>query len=50
MNILVESLKRLYKNDKISEEKIIEMYKTGKLSIKNVNYILDKQGKETDNE
>lgn len=50
MNILVESLKRLYENKKISEEKVLEIYKNGKLAIKDVNYILDKQGKETENE
>lgn len=32
MNVLVESLKRLYQNEKISVEKIIELFQDGKIT------------------
>ena len=32
MNVFVESLKRLYKNDKLDTEKVIELFKDGKIT------------------
>ena len=41
MSIFVESIKRLYMNEKIDKEKIMELRINGKLTIDEVNYILD---------
>lgn len=41
MNQFVESLKRLYKNDKVSTEKIIELFKNGKITDDEKWYILN---------
>lgn len=43
MKILVESLKRLYDEKKVSEEKIIEMCKKGTINEIDKNYILGKE-------
>lgn len=37
----VESLKRLYKDGKVSEEKILELYEGGKITEEEKLYILD---------
>lgn len=41
MNQFVESMKRLYMGKRIDKEKIMELYKNGKLTIEEVNFILD---------
>ena len=41
VGIFAESLKRLYLDGKIEKEKIMELRKNGKLTIEEVNYILD---------
>lgn len=40
MKQLIESLKRLYDNQKINEDKVIEMYKSKKISEEEKEYIL----------
>ena len=40
MRQFVESLKRLYSNSMISEEKINELFKTGKINKEEMEYIL----------
>jgi len=32
MNVFIESLKRLYSNGKLSTEKVIELFESGKIS------------------
>lgn len=32
MNVFVESLKRLYKDGKIAEEKVLELFQNGKIT------------------
>lgn len=39
MRILVESLKRLYKEGKISKEKLLERYKKKSINMAEYNYI-----------
>ena len=41
MNQFVESLKRLYANGKLDKEKIIELYKNGKITENEKSYILE---------
>lgn len=41
MTIFVESIKRLYADGKIEKEKILELKKDGRLTIEELNYILD---------
>lgn len=41
ISIFAESLRRLYAENKIEKEKIMELRKNGKLTIDEVNYILD---------
>lgn len=41
MNQFVESMWRLYKYRKVSEQKIIELYKDGKITEEEKSYILD---------
>lgn len=41
MSIFVESLKRLYVDGKVNEEKILELRKNGKITEEELNYILD---------
>lgn len=41
MNQFVESLKRLYKDMKVTEEKILELYESGKINEEEKLYILD---------
>lgn len=43
MNQFVESLKRLYANKKVSEEKILNLCKNKKITEDEKNYILDAQ-------
>lgn len=43
ISIFAESIKRLHIDGKIGKEKIIELYKNNKLTIDEVNYILDAQ-------
>ena len=40
MNQLVESLKRLYKDGKVTEEKICKLYVSGKITEEEKRYIL----------
>lgn len=39
--LFVESLKRLYQTGNLSEEKIVELYESGKITEKDKMYILD---------
>lgn len=41
ISIFAESIKRLYKDEKINKEKILELKKDGKLTIEETNYILE---------
>lgn len=41
MNQFVESLKRLYVSNMVTEEKIIELYKNGKITENEKKYILE---------
>lgn len=41
MNQFVESMKRLYKDKKVSEDKIIELFNNGKISESEKLYILN---------
>lgn len=41
MNQFVESLKRLYKDMKVTEEKICALYESGKITEKEKKYILE---------
>ena len=41
MNQFVESMRRLYKNKKITEKKIVELYESGKITEKEKSYILN---------
>lgn len=41
MNQFVESIKRLYRNGMVSEEKIIELYNNGKITENEKSYILE---------
>ena len=42
MNQFIESLKRLYVNYKIDEEKVMELYKNNKITENEKSYILSK--------
>lgn len=42
MRQFVESLKRLYASEKLTEEKVIELFKSGKITENEKKYILDK--------
>ena len=41
ISIFAESVKRLYVDRKIEKDKIMELRKNGKLTIDEMNYILD---------
>lgn len=41
MNQFVESMKRLYKDGKVGEKKIVELYVSGKITEKEKVYILE---------
>ena len=41
MSILIESIKRLYQDGKVSKEKIVKLYESGKITEKDKLYILD---------
>ena len=41
MRQFVESLKRLYANGKLSKEKVIELFESGKITEEEKVYILD---------
>lgn len=41
ISIFAESLKRLYAENKIDKEKILELKQNGKLTIEDINYILE---------
>ena len=43
MSQFVESVKRLYTDGFIDKDKVIELYKNGKLTIEETNFILDSQ-------
>ena len=43
ISIFAEAINRLYKDEKIEKEKILELKKNGKLTIDELNYILDAQ-------
>lgn len=40
-SVFVESLKRLYKNGKVTEEKILELFENGKITKEEKLYILE---------
>ena len=42
MNIFVESIKRLFDCNRLDRDKVMELYNNGKLTIEEVNYILEK--------
>jgi hypothetical protein len=46
MSVFVESLKRLYKNMKVTEEKIVELYVSKKITEEEKLYILDVENKD----
>lgn len=39
--LFVESLKRLYKDGKLNEEKIVELFESGKITNEEKSYILN---------
>lgn len=39
--LFVESIKRLYIDEKIEKDKIVELYESGKISEEEMSYILD---------
>lgn len=41
ISIFAESVKRLYRDDKLDKDKIMELYKEKKITIEETNYILD---------
>lgn len=41
MNAFVESMWRLYQDGKINESKVIELYKSGKITKEEKDYILN---------
>lgn len=41
ISIFAESVKRLYADKMLDKDKIMELYKNGKLSIEEMNFILD---------
>jgi hypothetical protein len=41
MRQFIESLKRLYKNQSINKDKIVELYDNGKINVDEKNYILN---------
>lgn len=41
ISIFAESVKRLYQDNMLNKDKIMELHKNGKLSIDEINYILD---------
>ncbi len=41
ISIFAESVKRLYGDGFINKEKVMELYKNGKLTVGEVNFILD---------
>ena len=41
MRQFIESLKRLYKNQSINKDKIVELYNNGKINMDEKNYILN---------
>ena len=41
MNQFVESMKRLYKDGKVTEEKIVKLFESGKITEEEKLYILD---------
>lgn len=41
MNQFVESMKRLYESNKVSKEKINELFTNGKIDLQEKNYILN---------
>ena len=41
ISIFAESVKRLYQDGMLDKEKIMDLYKNGKLTIEEVNYVLD---------
>lgn len=43
ISIFTESVKRLYQDKMLDKDKIMELHKNGKLSIEEINYILDAQ-------
>lgn len=43
ISILAESVKRLYTDGMLDKDKILDLYKNGKLTIEEVNYVLDSQ-------
>lgn len=44
MNQFVESMKRLYKDGKVTKEKIVKLYESKKITEEELSYILDVNG------
>ena len=49
MNQFVESVKRLYLDNMLDKEKIMELYKNKKLTVEEVNFILDSNNDSNEN-
>ena len=47
MNLFVESLKRLYENDKVTNEKLTSLVREGKINENEKQYIIGKEGKQS---
>lgn len=41
MNQFVESMRRLYLSDRVSKDKIVELFESGKITKEESNYILN---------
>ena len=41
ISIFAESVKRLYQDDMLDKDKVIDLYKNRKLTIEETNYVLD---------
>ena len=39
--LFVESIRRLFKDGKVSKDKVVELYESGKISEEEMKYILD---------
>lgn len=44
MNQFVESIKRLYDSGRVNEQKVIELFESGKISEEERDYILARKG------
>ena len=49
MNAFVESMRRLFQEGFVTKEKIMELYKNKKLTVEEVNFILDSNNDSNEN-